>query len=314
MPRNPVVRRRALFTALVVVSLLLLTAFFREPATGALHTVQQGGLGALSPLQSLASRAVQPFENGWRWIGQSLQANDQNKEMRVQLEELRGQLVTLEEASQENKRLKGLLDMRKAGIFPQDATFVVARVIGKSPTKWQQWVKIDKGSAEGVVLNQPVVGSTMPVAGSLSGKGLVGRVMAVAAHASQVQLVIDPGSSVAAVVQGTRAEGFVEGTVAGGLLMDYVERDKPVEEKLVVVTSGFGQIFPKGIPIGLVQTIGEVDVNPYKQIEVRPFVDFSSLEEVMVLTTPIQVGPGVEAMDSVIPKDTVPKGTGATAP
>ena len=309
MPRNPVVRRRALLTVLVVVSLLLLTVFFREPATGALHTVQQGGLGALSPLQSLASRAVQPFEDGWRWMGQALHANDQNQAMRVQLEELRGQLVTLQEASQENERLKGLLDMRQAGIFPQGATFVVARVIGKSPTKWQQWVQIDKGSAEGIVLNQPVVGATMPVAGSLSGKGLVGKVIAVAAHASQVQLVIDAGSSVAAVVQGTRAEGIVEGTVSGGLMMDYVERDKPVEEKLVVVTSGFGQIFPKGIPIGLVQTIGEVDVNSYKLIEVRPFVDFSSLEEVMVLTSPLQVGAGVGAMDSVVPRD-----TGTTAP
>lgn len=309
MPRNPVVRRRALLTVLVVVSLLLLTVFFREPATGALHTVQQGGLGALSPLQSLASRAVQPFEDGWRWMGQALHANDQNQAMRVQLEELRGQLVTLQEASQENERLKGLLDMRQAGIFPQGATFVVARVIGKSPTKWQQWVQIDKGSAEGIVLNQPVVGATMPVAGSLSGKGLVGKVIAVAAHASQVQLVIDAGSSVAAVVQGTRAEGIVEGTVSGGLMMDYVERDKPVEEKLVVVTSGSGQIFPKGIPIGLVQTIGEVDVNSYKLIEVRPFVDFSSLEEVMVLTSPVQVGAGVGAMDSVVPRD-----TGTTAP
>jgi rod shape-determining protein MreC len=304
MPRHPVVKRRALFTALVVASLLLLTVFFREPATGALHTVQQGGVGALSPLQSLASRAVQPFEDGWRWVGQALRANDQNTEMRLQLEELRGQLVTLTEADQENERLKGLLDMREAGIFPQGATFVVARVIGKSPTKWESWVQIDKGSAEGIVLNQPVVGATMPVAGSLSGKGLVGKVIAVAAHAAQVQLVIDPGSSVAAVVQFTRAEGIVEGTVAGGLLMDYVERDKPVEEKRVVVTSGFGQIFPKGIPIGLVQTIGEVDVNIYKQIEVRPFVDFSSLEEVMVLTSPVLVGAGVEAMDSVIPQNT----------
>jgi len=303
-----------LFTALVVVSLLLLTVFFREPATGALHSVQQDGLGALSPLQSLASRAVQPFEDGWRWVGQALRANDENREIRAQLEDLRGQLVTLREASEENERLKGLLDMKQAGIFPQDSTFVVARVIGKSPTKWQSWVQIDKGSAEGIKLNQAVVGATMPVAGSLSGKGLVGKVIAVAAHASQVQLVIDPGSSVAAVVQGTRAEGIVEGTVAGGLLMDYVERDKPVEEKLVVVTSGFGQIFPKGIPIGLVQTVGEVDVNIYKQIEVRPFVDFSSLEEVMVLTSPVTVGAGVESMTSVIPEDPAGKDTGTTTP
>ena len=298
-----------MFTALIVVSLLLLTAFFREPATGVLHTVQQGGFGALSPLQSLASRAVQPFEDGWRWVGQAVQANDQNQGMRMQLEELRGQLVTLREASQENERLKGLLDMRQADIFPQGATFVVARVIGRSATKWQSWVQIDKGSADGIVLNQPVVGATIPVSGSLSGKGLVGKVIAVAAHAAQIQLVIDPGSSVAAVVQGPRAEGIVEGTVAGGLLMDYVERDKLVEEKLVVVTSGFGQIFPKGIPIGLVQTIGEVDVNIFKQIVVLPFVDFSSLEEVMVLTSPVQFGVGVEAMDSVVPLD-----PGVTAP
>lgn len=305
MPRHPVVKRRALFTALVVASLLLLTVFFREPATGALHTVQQGGVGALSPLQSLASRAVQPFEDGWRWVGQALRANDQNTEMRLQLEELRARLVMLTEVDQENERLKGLLGIRDAaGIFPQGATFVVARVIGKSPTKWESWVQIDKGSADGIVLNQPVVGATLPVAGSQSGKGLVGKVIAVAAHAAQVQLVIDPGSSVAAVVQSARAEGIVEGTVAGGLMMDYVERDKPVEEKLVVVTSGFGQIFPKGIPIGVVQTIGEVDVNIYKQIEVRPFVDFSSLEEVMVLTSPVMVGAGVEAMDSVIPQNT----------
>lgn len=305
MPRNVALRRRVLFTALIVVALLLLTVFFREPATGALHAVQRDGFGVLSPLQSIASRAVQPFEDGWRWVGHAAQANKENRDMRVQLDLLRGQLVSLQEAEQENVRLKGLLDLRQAGVFPAGSTFAVARVIDKSPTKWQQWVQIDKGSADGIALNQPVVGATLPVGSeSLSGKGLVGKVIAVAAHAAQVQLMIDPGSSVAAVVQGTRAEGIVEGTVDGGLLMDYVERDKPVEEKLVVVTSGFGQIFPKGIPIGLVQAVGEVDVNIYKQIEVRPFVDFSSLEEVMVLTSPVHVGVGIEGMTSVVPQDT----------
>lgn len=305
MPRNVALWRRVVLTALVVVALLLLTVFFREPATGALHAVQRGGLGTFSPLQSFASRVVQPFEDGWRWVGRAAQANEENRDMRMQLEQLRGELVSLQEAEQENTRLKGLLDLREAGIFPAGATFAVARVVGKSPTKWQQWVQIDRGSVDGIALNQTVVGATSPTGSeSLSGKGLVGKVIAVSAHAAQVQLIIDPSSSVAAVIQGPRAEGIVEGTVDGGLLMDYVERDKPVEEKLVVVTSGFGQIFPKGIPIGLVQTVGEVDVNIFKQIEVRPFVDFSSLEEVMVLTSTITVGVGVEGMTSVVPQDT----------
>lgn len=304
MPHNGALRRRVLLTALIVAALLLLTVFFREPATGALHSVQRGGLGTFAPLQSFASRAVQPFEDGWRWVGHAAQANQENRDMRVQLEQLRGQLVGLQEAEQENTRLKGLLDLREAGIFPAGATFAVARVVGKSPTKWQQWVQIDKGSADGIVLNQPVVGATSTVGSeTLSGKGLVGKVIAVSAHAAQVQLIIDPSSSVAGVIQGVRAEGIVEGTVDGGLLMDFVERDKPVEEKLVVVTSGFGQIFPKGIPIGLVQTVGEVDVNIFKQIEVRPFVDFGSLEEVMVLTSPLSVGVGVEGMTSIVPMD-----------
>ena len=309
MPGNAVVRRRLLFAALVLISLVLLTAFFREPATGALHSVQRGGIGVLSPLQSLAARAVQPVEDGYRWFRELLAANKRNEDMAVQLEALRGQVVQLQEAREENARLKGLLEFRDAHIFPDNSTFVVARVIGKSPTKWQHWVQVDRGTADGVALNQPVVGATLPGDKSLSGKGLVGKVVAVAEHAAQVQLIIDPSSSVAAVIQGQRAEGIVEGTVSGGLSMDFVERDKTVEEKLVVVTSGSSQIFPKGIPIGLVETVGEVDVNIYKQIEVRSFVDFGSLEEVMIITSPVLLGVGVQDMHSVLPTAT-PAGTG----
>jgi rod shape-determining protein MreC len=75
-----------------------------------------------------------------------------------------------------------------------------------------------------------------------------------------------------------------------------------------VITSGFGQIFPKGIPIGIVQSVGEVDVNIYKQIEVRPFVDFDTLEEVMVVTNPAVPMEGEENMSSVAPHQDV--GTG----
>src|SRR5665811_1870324 len=109
--------------------------------------------------------------------------------------------------------------------------------------------------------------------------------------------------NVAALVQGTRAQGIVTGSLSGRLVMDFVERDQPVEEKLIVISSGFGQIFPKGIPVGIVQSVGEVDVNIYKQIEVRPFVDFDTLEEVMIITTPTaQVG-GYEEMSTLVPHE-----------
>ena len=163
---------------------------------------------------------------------------------------------------------------------------MVARVIGKSPTRWQAWIQIDKGSADGVQVDQPVVGAT-PVAGeTLAGKGLVGKVIAVTAHTAKVQLITDSESSVAAKIQGSRAEGIVEGSVSGRLIMDYVDRDITVDPKLVIVTSGFGGIYPPDIPIGIVANVGEEDVNIYKEIEVQPFVDFRVLEEVMVLIVP----------------------------
>lgn len=308
MKRNAVVRRRLVFAVLIVSSLVLLTVYFREPASGVLHGIQTGGSDTLSPLQSLAARAVQPFQDGYRWSKNVLGANSRNERLAQENESLRGELVLLNEAAEENRRLKELLDFSEADIFPAGSTYEVARVIGKSPTKWEAWIQIDKGEADGIVLNQPVVGATLPADKSLSGKGLVGKVIAVGKRSARVQLIIDQASSVSALVQGTRAEGIIGGSLSGKLVMDFVERDLPVEEKRIVISSGFGQIYPKGIPIGIVQSVGEVDVNIYKQIEVRPFVAFDTLEEVMVITTPMPAGESLEDMTNVAPQEDV--GTG----
>lgn len=308
MLRNPAVRRRIVFAVLTLVSLALLTVFFREPASGVLHSVQRGGLGFLSPVQSLATKAVDPFKNGYRWTKDLLAANSQNKTLTSEVESLRGEVLSLREAETENERLKQLLDFRDAGIFPKGATFVVARVIGRSPTRWQEWVEIDKGSDDGLALNQPVVGATVPTDKSLSGKGLVGKIVAIASHAAQVQLLIDPESSAAAMVQDSGAEGIVVWSDPGKLIMDFVARDQPVQAKQVVVTSGMGGIFPRGIPIGVVESVGEEDVNIYKQIEVQPFVDFRGLDEVMVITNPPPAS--AEPMRSLIPGTSATKATG----
>jgi rod shape-determining protein MreC len=91
---------------------------------------------------------------------------------------------------------------------------------------------------------------------------------------------------VAAKIQGIRAEGMVEGSVSGQLTMDYVDRDIKVDPKLIIVTSGYGGVYPPAIPIGIVSNVGEEDVSAYKEIEVQAFVDFRVLEEVMVLIVP----------------------------
>lgn len=286
LARNEVVWRRLVFVVLIIASLAILTVSFRESESGPVHAVQQAGLSILSPLQSWGARAAEPFQDGYQWIRTLWSAHDEAERLAKELQELQGEAVKLKEQAEENQRLKSLLDLRDKGTFPEGTDFEVARVTGKSPTRWQAWVQIDKGSADGIEVDQPVVGAT-PMAGeSLAGKGLVGKVTAVTTHSAQVQLITDSESSVAAKIQGSRAEGIVEGSVSGTLTMDFVDRDIVVDPKLVVVTSGFGGIYPPAIPIGIVAEVGEEDVNIYKEIEVQAFVDFRVLEEVMVLILP----------------------------
>jgi rod shape-determining protein MreC len=287
MPRNKVVWRRLVFVVLIIGSLALLTVSFRETESGPVHAVQQAGVSLLSPLQSWGARVAEPFQNGFDWVRTIWSAHKDAERLAGELQALQGEAVKLREQADENQRLKSLLDFKEKGTFPEGTEFEVARVTGKSPTRWQAWLEIDKGSADGVQVDQAVVGATPIAGGSLAGKGLVGKVISVTAHEAQVQLIIDSGSSVAAKIQGSRAEGIVDGSVSGKLTMDFVDRDISVDPKLVVVTSGYGGIYPPAIPIGIVASVGEEDVNIYKEIEVQSFVDFRVLEEVMVLIGPI---------------------------
>jgi len=286
LARNEVVWRRLVFVVLIIASLAILTVSFRESESGPVHAIQQAGLGILSPLQSWGARAAQPFQDGYTWIRTLWSAHEEAQRLAAELQALQGEAVKLKEQAEENARLKSLLDLRDKGTYPEGTDFEVARVTGKSPTRWEAWVQIDKGSADGIKVDQPVVGAT-PMAGeTLAGKGLVGKVIAVTPHSAQVQLITDSASSVAAKIQGSRAEGIVEGSVSGTLTMDFVDRDIVVDPKLVVVTSGFGGIYPPAIPVGIVADVSEEDVNIYKEIEIQAFVDFRVLEEVMVLILP----------------------------
>lgn len=292
MPRNKTTWRRSIFVVLIIASLAILTVSFRESDSGPVHAVQQFAAGLLSPLQAFGARAAQPFKDGYEWVRTLWSAHQEAERLSKELQELQGEAIKLQEQAEENERLRALLEFREKGTFPLGTDFVVADVIGKSPTKWQAWVQIDKGSADGVQVDQAVVGATPNVGEGLAGKGLVGKVVAVTPHTAKVVLIIDSSSSVAAKVQGSRAEGIVEGSVTGRLVMDYVDRDVIVEPKRVVVTSGYGGVYPQDIPIGIVTSVGEQDVNIYKEIEVQPFIDFRVLEEVMVLLVPSTSGTG----------------------
>jgi rod shape-determining protein MreC len=283
MPRNKVAWRRGVFVFLIIASLALLTVSFRESQSGPVHTVRQGFADLLSPMQSWGAKIAEPFQDGYQWFKTIWSAHERAAELEKELQVLQGELVQLQEQAEENQRLKSLFDLRDKGTYPAGTDFKIAQVVGKSPTLWEAWVLIDKGSADGLRVGLPVVGASPTVGETLIGKGLVGRITEVTSHTSKVLLITDSESSVAGKIQGSRAEGIVRGSVDGALTMDYVERDLAIDPKLVVVTSGYGGIYPADIPIGIVSSVGEETINIYKEIEVQAFVDFRVLEEVMVL-------------------------------
>jgi rod shape-determining protein MreC len=274
--------RRGIFVFLIVISLALLTVSFRESETGPVHSVRQAFASVLSPIQALGAKVAEPFQNGYDWFKSLWTTKKRADELELQKDTLEGIVIQLKEQKDENDRLRALLDLQTVS-YPAGIEFLVAKVVAKSPSQWEGWVLINKGSADGLTVNQPVVGATPRVGEALQGKGLVGKIVEVDAHTAKVQLIIDSQSAVASKIQSSRAEGILHGSMKGKLSMDYVDRDLAVEPKLVVVTSGYGGVYPAGIPIGLVSSVGEETINIYKEIEVQSFVDFRVLEEVMVL-------------------------------
>ncbi|MBE0429191.1 MAG: rod shape-determining protein MreC [Thermoleophilia bacterium] len=276
MARKTVVKRQAVLAVLLLVSMAMLTLYFREPVGGILHSTQRGGLRVISPLESGVTTVLSPFKNGYRWTAGTINARSENKRLREETDRLRSELVALREAADENRRLREMIDFTSQPTFPQDYRTAAARVIGRSASAWNATITINRGSNHGVQTGQTVI----------SGQGLVGQVSAVTTNSAQVLLIIDHNSHVEAKLQNGNAAGTVVGSVNGLLEMDFVEKHQRIVKNDVVVTSGTGMLFVKGVPIGVVEEAADQEAEFFKRISITPFVDFSRLEEVLVLLPP----------------------------
>ncbi len=277
MARKTVVKRQAVLAALLLVSMAMLTWYFREPVGGVLHSTQRGGLRVISPVESGVSTALDPFRNSFEWVTNLFSAQSENERLREESDRLRTEVVSLREQSEENKRLRDMLGFVNQPSYPQDYKFVPTRVIGRSGSAWNATITINRGTDAGIALGQTVV----------SGQGLVGQISAVTSNSSQVLLIIDQNSHVEAKLQnGTASTGTVMGSINGLLEMDFVDKNQKVQKNDVVVTSGVGKLFVKGIQIGVVDETADQETEYFKSVSITPFVDFGRLEEVMVLIPP----------------------------
>ena len=274
MARKRALRRRIVVAILVVLSVALLTVYFREPADGPVHRAEASAMHVVAPLQSGTARVIKPFRDGWNWASQLFSAQSQNRSLRTQVQQLRSQLAQELLQQQQNTELRGIQQMRDSSVFPRGSRFANARVIARSTTAWYSTVTIDAGSSQGVRVNDAVV----------NGQGLVGRVSAVTPDASEVTLITDQESYIDAMVVPNDAQGLVAGSVTGDVTLQYVDRSEKVVTGQVVMTSGMkGSIFTRGIPIGQVSAVAQQDVELYQSISVTPYVDFHTLDLVMVV-------------------------------
>jgi rod shape-determining protein MreC len=149
-------------------------------------------------------------------------------------------------------------------------------VVGRDPSPWFKTLIINKGYLDGVTKASPVV---VP-------EGIVGLVVAITAHYAKVLLIIDQNSAVDAKVQATRARGIVKGDPTGRGSFNYVLRKHDISLGDSVITSGLDGVFPKGLPIGRVSEIVRLSAGIFQEIAITPYVDFDTLEEVLVLAPP----------------------------
>jgi rod shape-determining protein MreC len=272
--RRRVLRRRIVVAVLLLLCVAMLTLYFRESGNGPVHSVQGVVLRVVAPLQNGTARATRPFRDAWNWTGDLFGAKSENAKLKKELEQLRAGVARELATQDENAQLRALVALQTDKIFPGDVQLVTARVVARSTTAWYSTVRIDAGSSSGVAVYDAVV----------SGAGLVGRVTQVDANASQVTLITDQSSYVDAVVMPGGAQGIISGSVTGDVTLQFVDKTARVKVGQDVVTSGRqGSVFLRGIPIGVVESVGTQDVELYQSIAVSPFVNFRTLDLVQVV-------------------------------
>jgi rod shape-determining protein MreC len=265
--------------ALVFVSIVLITIYFREPAGGSLHGVQSAGAAVLRPFEVGAERVARPFRDGYGWFAGLVHAKSQNASLRGQVDKLSQQVIQNQTAAQQNAELKRLLHYVGSPSFPAGYDPVTTEIISRPPSEFQQQVGIAAGWSSGIRKDDPVVNAD----------GLVGRVTEVAHDTAQVTLLTDPNLSVSALDLTSKASGIVShGQGRGTLILDRVQKSLVVDRGDWIVTQGWRSgpltsLYPKGIPIGVVSSASQNDVDLYWQVQVSPRVDFGSLQSVIVL-------------------------------
>jgi len=233
------------------------------------NPVEQLIVEITTPFQRLIRQAINATSDFWTNYLYLVDVRSENEWLKREIDSLRRENSQNRELLATHDRLRRLLQFKEVVQRP----VIAAQVIGLDPTGWFQSIMIDKGKNAGIRLDMPVVNAL----------GVVGRIVSVSNNYAKVLLIIDQNSAVDCLTQRSRDRGMVKGTSGEVCKMDYMAKTSDAVGGDLVITSGLGGIFPKGLPVGRVSSVKEGDDKLFKDIDVVPSVDFSKLEEVLVI-------------------------------
>jgi rod shape-determining protein MreC len=275
-------RRRAVVGVLVAVSLVLLTAYFGESTSSPLHTLQRGIVEVFSPVEKGASTALSPVRDLAGWFSDTFKAKSEVGKLRQQVARLRVLYDQDQYAASLNAQLEKEVGLQNAGLSAYRP--LTASVILRDPNLWYEQIQVDKGSDDGVRLDDPVTGDGE----------LVGDVTLVDPTTSIVTLITDHTMAVAAQVEDSNADTGVlvpEVGDPGTLELQYLPQNAPVQYRQQVVTVGFKSgslqdLYPPGIPIGYVSDNSFDNLANNGEVQVTPEANLRGLDVVQILTNP----------------------------
>ncbi len=262
-------RFRTLWVSIFFVCLVLFLLSSSSGLKRPWNPVEQLIIEIAAPFQKLIRQTINATRDFWTNYFYLVDVRRENERLKREMDSLRRENSQYKELLTAHERLRSLLQFEDA----LDKPVVAAQVIGMDPTGWFKSVIIDKGKNAGLKWDMPVVNAS----------GVVGRIVSVSNNYAKVLLIIDQNSALDCLTQRSRERGMVKGTSGQVCKMDYMAKSSNVAVGDLVITSGIGGVFPKGLPVGEISNVKEGEGKLFQEIEVIPSVDFSKLEEVLVI-------------------------------
>lgn len=225
-----------------------------------------------SPFQKASTLVIKTVQGTFQQYVFLVNLEKENKVLKKRIAELQEENHRIREMKLANERLRQLLSFREKNF----SSMIGAEVIGQDPSSWFKSITIDKGERDGVKKGMAVI----------SPAGVIGQILKTAPDYATVLLITDYNSAIDSIVERTRAKAIVAGEGENRCQLKYLRRADEVALGDVVVTSGLGGNFPKGLMVGEIKKVDKKGHGVFQFAELVPSVDMTQLEEVFVIMEP----------------------------